>query len=674
MHRDVREKAKSLRAQILYHNYRYYVLDEPEVADAEYDQLMRFLISLEQRYPELISPDSPTQRVGAGPAQGFKQVEHTLRMLSLANAFNLDELRNWYKRAEHLLGYSGFEMVCELKIDGLAVSLIYEKGRLVRGATRGDGSMGEDVTGNLKTIRSIPLVLLGQPPRILEVRGEVFMPVPEFNRLNLARADRGESPFANPRNAGAGSLRQLDPKVTASRNLEVFIYQVGFFDGALMPDNHWDALSILQDMGFRTNPHSVRCHTLEEVEDYFINWLGARHHLPYHVDGTVVKINSFEIQRKLGTVSREPRWACAYKFPSEQAVTRLLKIGINVGRTGSLNPFAVLDPVNVGGVMVKMAALHNEEDIRRKDVRVGDWVKVERAGEVIPHVVGPMVYRRTGSEVPFQMPSLCPVCATKIIKRLDEAAHFCPNPSCPAQFFELLKHFVSKGAMNVDGLGERWCLILIEAGLVKSVADLYYIAKEEFLGLDRMGEKLVTRIMNNLDQSKQRPLRNVIFALGILHVGAEVAALLARHFSSIDEIARASEEELTGVPGIGPRIAASIVSYFQIEENIRLIDKLRQAGVNLTRGDTAFMARELPFMGARFCFTGTLATLSRTQAEAMVRDLGGTPVSNVTGRTGYLVVGENPGSKAEDAKHLGTIRLNEQDFLQLLVEYGGGGP
>ena len=671
----IKERVESLRAHITHHNYQYYVLDAPEIGDAEYDELMRSLRSLEEQHPELITPNSPTQRVGAAPAEGFVQVEHPLPMLSLANAFDTDELKAWHRRVENLMGYDYFEMICELKIDGLAVSLLYEEGRLVRGATRGDGLLGEDVTQNLRTVRAIPLTLLGNPPHRLEVRGEVYMPVEAFKNLNQEREARGEPPFANPRNSGAGSVRQLDPRITVSRNLDIFVYQMGHVEGDSMPDNHWGTLTRLREMGLRTNPHNAICRTLEEVEDYYRTWLEGRNQLSYQVDGAVVKINSFEMQRRLGVVGREPRWAVAYKFPAEQAVTRLLDIGVNVGRTGSLNPFAVLEPVVVGGVTVKMATLHNEEDILRKDIRIGDWVTVERAGEVIPQVIAPVLSRRTGSEVPFQMPKQCPVCGTEVVKRADEAMHLCPNTSCPAQFFELLKHFVSKGAMDIDGLGERWCLALIDAGLVKNVADLYYIQKEQLVGLERMGEKLATKIMGNIEQSKQRPLARVIFALGILHVGAEMASLLTQRFSIIDELARASQEELVIIPGIGPRIADSVAAYFQVEENLRIIGRLGEAGVRLFVERAALPVEGLPLDGITFCVTGTLAGMSRAQAEARVRELGGVCTSSVTSKTKYLVAGENPGSKLATAQRLGTTILNEQEFLELVsAERRGDAP
>ena len=673
MNTEIQQRVEQLRKEINHHNYRYHALDDPEISDAQFDELMRQLRALEEQHPEMVVPESPTQRVGAPPAEGFAQVEHRLPMLSLANAFNPEELAAWHRRVANLLGEDSFDLVCELKIDGLAVSLTYEEGRLAQGATRGDGYRGEDVTHNLRTIASIPLSLLGAAPNRLEVRGEVFMSKDAFARLNREREAQGEPLYANPRNTAAGSVRQLDPSMTASRSLEIYVYSLGDTEDAGLwngdaPATHWDALEKLRTQGFRISPHNKFCRTIEEVEDYYRQWLEAVHSLPFHADGVVVKVNSFQYQEELGFVGREPRWAIAYKFPAEQAVTRLNDIGINVGRTGSLNPFAMLEPVVVGGATVKMATLHNEEDIHRKDIRVGDWVTVERAGEVIPKVVGPIRSRRTGDERKFKMPTHCPICATDVVKSEDDALHRCPNAACPAQFFELLKHFVSKGAMNIDGLGEKWCAILIEKGLVKDLADIYQIQRDDLLALDRMGEKLVTKILDNVEASKIRPLPRVLFALGILHVGSENADLLAGHFRSIDEISQASEDRFTEIPGIGPKIAASIVAYFVVDSNRAVVEKLRQAGVRLEREESedAQTPATMPLQGQVFCITGTLSGMSRSRAQARIKSLGGSATSSVTRKTTYLVVGEKPGSKVATAQRLGTEIIDEDALLQIL--------
>ena len=619
---ETNRRVAELSRKINQHNHRYYVLDDPIISDAEYDRLMQELQRLEQEYPELVTPQSPTQRVGAEPASAFSQVQHRQPMLSLANAFELEGLQSWYRRAKNLLDDADFDLVCELKIDGLAVSLAYQDGALVQGATRGDGQVGEEVTQNLRTIRGVPISLLGEPPAYLEVRGEVYFPVEEFRRLNRQREERGEPLYANPRNTGAGSVRQLDPRITASRNLQIWVYGLGDTGDHPRPDTQWEALQWLQDLGFRVNPNNRLCHTLEEAHDYYQTWLERRHDLPYEVDGVVIKVSPFAYQESMGVAGREPRWSIAFKFPAEQAVTRLLNIGINVGRTGSLNPYAVLEPVVVSGATVKQASLHNEEDIHRKDVRIGDWVTIERAGDVIPHVVGPVLSRRTGDERVFEMPANCPVCGTQVVKPEDEAMHRCPNASCPVQFFELLKHFVSKGAMDIDGLGEQWCLILIDRGLVRDVADLYYLERDQLLELERMGEKLADKIMGNIHASKERPLPRLLFALGILHVGSEVAELLAQRYSSLAELAQASQEDLTEIPGIGPKIAESVAAYFRVSYNQRVIKRLGGAGVKLSHKIQITDPQASPYHGLTFVVTGTLSSLTRREAESQNQGTG----------------------------------------------------
>ena len=672
---DDARRAHQLTREINNHNHRYYVLDDPSISDGEYDALMQELRRLEAENHALVTPQSPTQRVGGAPAAGFTQVQHRQPMLSLANAFNVEDLEAWLRRVKNLLDGADFPLVCELKIDGLAVSLTYENGILTQGATRGDGSAGEDVTQNIRTIRSIPVALMGEPPERLEVRGEVYLPVEEFDRVNEERARQGEQLYANPRNTGAGSLRQLDPKITASRNLQIWVYSMGEIGGeigdeashASRPDSHWDALEWLQTLGFRTNPHNRLCLTLDDVVDYYQSWLEQRHSLPYQVDGIVIKVSPFNFQESLGVVGREPRWAIAYKFPAERATTRLKDIGINVGRTGSLNPYAILEPVVVSGATVKQASLHNEEDINRKDIRVRDWVIIERAGDVIPHVVGPVASRRDGSEQVFRMPEVCPVCGTTVIKPADEAMHRCPNSSCPVQFFELLKHFVSKGAMDIDGLGEQWCRILIDQGLVTDVAGLYYLQKEQLLNLERMGDKLATKIIDNIQAGKERPLPRLLFALGILHVGSEIAELLSQQFPNLEALAQASEEDLTEIAGIGPKIAESVVSYFKAAANRDVIAKLAASGVDPTQEiNVPETLEDLPWRGLTFVVTGTLSAFSRKEAETRIKALGGGVTSSVSAKTNYLVAGESAGSKLNAAIKLNTPVLDEAAFLALL--------
>ena len=664
------ERAAELRRELNYHGYRYYTLDDPVIGDGQYDSLIRELREIETAYPELLTPDSPTQRVGGDPSPAFDEVEHSRPMLSLGNAFDFNELAAWHRRITGLLDGASFDMVCELKIDGLAVNLTYQDGILAQGATRGNGTTGEDVTRNLRTIKTIPISLLRGAPEHLEVRGEVFLPIAEFQRLNEERAERGDPLYANPRNTGAGSIRQLDPKVTAARNMEIWVYALGDPNAPEVPRDHWAALDWLHGLGFRINPENRPCRTLDEVQDYYQSWLERRHDLPYEADGVVVKVSSLDMQDQLGVVGREPRWAIAYKFPAEQAVTKLLHIDINVGRTGSLNPYAVLEPVVVSGATVQHASLHNEEDIHRKDIRVGDTVIVERAGEVIPQVVSPVLADRTGNEQIFLMPERCPECDTPVVKNEDDAMHRCPNPSCPAQFFELLKHFVSKGAADIDGLGERWCGILIDQGMVSDVADLYRQEKDRLLKLERMGDKLATRIIDNIEASKNHPLARMLFALGITHVGSEVADLLSQNYLGVTELSNTTEEDLTEIEGIGPKIAESILAWFRAPANRRVIEKLRSSGVRMEQDTlpTTVVAASgaAPFAGMTFVVTGTLSAFSRSEAEGRIKGLGGKVTSSVTKKTSYVVVGESPGSKVANAEKLGTPILDEEGFLHLL--------
>ncbi|MEE9201697.1 MAG: NAD-dependent DNA ligase LigA, partial [Dehalococcoidia bacterium] len=566
-----------------------------------------------------------------------------------------------------------FDMVCELKMDGLAVALTYEWGRLVRGATRGDGYRGEDVTLNLRTVRSIPLSLSPDRPfpRRFEVRGEVFLTRDGFKKLNEDRATQGQPLFANPRNAAAGSVRQLDSHITASRPLDIYIYGLGWAEDGDIPPTHWETLQLLGSLGFKTNPHNSRMESAGEVEAFYRRWLEGREELPYEADGVVVKVNSIALQRELGTVAREPRWAVAYKFPAVQATTRLLDIGINVGRTGSLNPFAILEPVAVGGVTIRQAALHNEEDIRRKDIRIGDTVVVQRAGEVIPEVVGPVVSLRTGREREFVTPTHCPACGTPVVKPEGEVMSRCPNAACPSQALERLRHFVARGAMDIDRVGTKLCQALFEVGLVRDVADFYYLKKEQLLTLERMADKSAQNVLTSIERSRGRPLSRLLFALGILHVGEEVAGVLAEHFPTMGRLMRATEEDLAAIPTVGPKIAGSVAAFFQEEGNRRIIDKLRRAGVNMEqqRAAPALPVREgLSLSGMEFVLTGQMESMARSQAEARIKALGGAVGSTVTRRTTYLVAGSSPGSKLERARALGTRVIGEEEFLKLIGE------
>jgi len=667
---DVREaqvKAEELRSQINYHDYLYFVKDAPEVPDAEYDELMRRLRAIEEHYPELIAPDSPTQRVGGKAETALGVVEHRLPMLSLANAQNYRQLEAWHKRAANLAGREDFQMVCEPKIDGLAVALVYEDGRFVQGATRGDGYHGENITENLRTIKSIPMQLQGKKyPARFEVRGEVYMPKTVFERLNEDRAERGEPLYANPRNSAAGSVRQLDSRVTASRRLEIFVYQLGWADDGAVPASHHETLRWLHELGFRPNPNAETFSELEGVQRFYNGWEERRHSLDYEIDGMVVKIADISLWDELGYVGREPRWAIAYKFPPMQATTKLNKIAISVGRTGSLNPYAVLEPVQVGGVIVRQATLHNEDDIRRKDIRVGDTVIVQRAGDVIPQVVGPVVSRRTGKERKYRLPKKCPKCRSDIERPEDEAMAYCTNLTCPAQMFRWITHFVS--VMDIEGLGEKWIETLLENGLIKDPAGIYHLKKKKLLELPRMGEKLADKVLANIETSKGRNLDRLLFALGIRHVGSEIAGLLADQFGSLDALAAASEDEIAEIEGVGPRIAESVRAYFRDGSKKRIIEKLRGSAVNMEQRRTKRV--EGPLSGARFVFTGTLAAMSRPRAESLVASLGAEAVSSVTRKVTHLVAGADPGAKLAKAESYDIGVIDEAAFLALLREHG----
>jgi len=661
-----KEKIERLRAEINHHNYRYHVLDSPEVSDAEYDGLLRELKQLEGQYPQFLTPDSPTQRVGATPVAAFGLVEHRYPLLSLGNVFSKEELLAWYTRTAKLLEGKQFDFVGEHKIDGLAVALTYVNGQLTIGATRGDGFRGENITQNLRTIRSVPLSVSGKVPARFEVRGEVFLPKAGFNRLNQQRAEEGLPLFANPRNAAAGSVRQLDSSITAKRPLDIYIYMLGYAEGEAVSPTHWETLEYLKSLGFKVNPNNRLLTTIEQVEEFHQTWLERRESLPYEADGIVVKLNSLDQQRQLGDIGREPRWAIAYKFPAVQSTTRLIDIGISIGRTGTLNPYAILEPVSVGGVTIKQAALHNEDDIRRKDIRIGDTVIIQRAGEVIPQIIGPVVSKRTGQEKLFTMPSRCLVCGTEVVKPEGEVMYYCPNAACPAQAQQRIEHFVSRGAMDIRGIGESLSATLFASGLVKDIADLYYLRKQRkaLMELEGMAEKSADNLLNTIEKSKDRPLARVIFALGIRHVGAETAGVLANHSGSIDKLADASREEFLSIDTIGPKIADSIIAFFGREENRRIIQRLKDAGVRLET--EAVKREELPLAGQEFVITGRLEAFSRTEAEAQIKALGGTTGSSVTGKTTYLVVGAEPGSKLARARALGTRQLTERELLRLL--------
>ena len=647
------------------YNYEYYVLDSPTISDAQWDTLFRELVSLEEQHPELRSPDSPTQRVGATPSAAFKEYRHVVPMLSLGNAFGEGELRQWQQRVMKLLNGAPHRFVAELKIDGLAIALRYERGAFISGGTRGDGSVGEEITPNLRTIRSIPLRLNGQAPEVLEVRGEVYMRRSDFDRMNERRIAAGEPAFANPRNAAAGAVRQLDPRITASRPLRFFAYGIGEVKPPLHAGTQWGLLEQFKSYGLPVNREAKHFEDFEELVKFCESWEQKRHNLDYGIDGVVVKIDSFDQQRRLGYVGREPRWATAFKFPAEEAQTRLLSIEVNVGRTGSVNPYAVMEPVQVGGVTVSMATLHNEDYVRQKDIRAGDVVIVRRAGEVIPEIVRPVIEARKGKKLPkYHLPKKCPACGADVYRPQGEAMAYCTNPSCPAQFKESLVHFAA--VMDIEGLGYKVCETLIASGLVKDVADLYYLTQADLLSLPRTGEKSASNLLRNIEASKSRSFSRILVALGIRFVGSQNAQLLAAAFPSIDELAAASLEELRSTEQIGPKIAQSVVEYFQQPQNRKVIEKLRKAGVNLRETAAPRRKPDGPLAGKTFVLTGTLPNLSREEATALIADAGGKVAGSVSKKTDYVVSGESAGSKLTKAEQLGVKIIDEAALLKLI--------
>ncbi len=668
-----RERVDVLRTQIRDHDYRYYVLTQPVIGDSQYDALMRELRDLEARFPELISPDSPTQRVAGEAAEGFAVVEHREPMLSLSNVFDRDELLAWHKRMTRLAERDDFTFVCEPKIDGLAISLVYRGGRFEYGATRGDGYRGEDITQNLRTIRSLPLVLDADPatlPPAFEVRGEVYMSKGEFVRLNEQRAEAGEQLYMNPRNTAAGSLRQLDARITASRRLDLFAYQLGWVEGARPAATHSQNIEWLRALGFPVNPLTEVLHTVDAVAEFCEAWVERRDSLDYEIDGVVVKVDDLATQRALGVVGREPRWATAWKFPAEQAVTRLRDIAVSVGRTGVLTPFAVLEPVFVGGATVSMATLHNLDHLRSLDIRAGDDVIVQRAGDVIPQVVGPVLARREGRDLPvFEMPDTCPVCGTPVSKDPEAAAYYCPNRSCPTKLARQIEHFTGRGALDIEGFGEERSAMLVDRGFVTSLSDLYDLPsrREELLQVEGIGPKTLDALFEGLERSKQQPLHRLLIALGIRHVGGETARALALHFGGMDALRNASLEEVQSVDGIGPIVAEAVYEYFRDPEYAALVDRLRDAGLRM---DEDVYARGGPLEGLSVVVTGSLERWSRNQVEELIKRLGGKVSGSVSKKTSFVVAGEGGGSKREKAEALGVEILDEAEFTERLRSLG----
>jgi DNA ligase (NAD+) len=639
----------------------------PEIGDGQYDKLMSELRDLENSFPDLITNQSPSQRLGAEPLIGFSEISHEIPMLSLSNAFSDDDLTAWYSRLYAMLDDTNFEMVCELKYDGLAVSLRYENGLFIQGSTRGNGMTGEDITLNLKTINSIPLHLQGEFPQTLEVRGEVYFPKSEFDKFNAHRDQEGLQTYANPRNTAAGSLRQLDSNVTAGRPLDIFIYSLAQIDSDYSLYTQFETLNYLKSLGFKINPNNILAKSTQEVIRYHTNWIQNRASLDYDCDGVVVKVNRLDYQQHLGTIGREPRWATAYKFPAVQAQTRLLDIRLNIGRTGSINPYAILEPVEVGGVIIKQATLHNADYIESKDLKIGDWVIVERAGEVIPQVVKSHKDKRTGSETSFSMPSLCPSCGAKLVNREGEAATFCTNSTCPAQLERLVEHFVSKSAMDIEGMGGKVGVSLIQNGLIKDVADIYFVQREKLEQLDRMGKKSVDNLLRAIKESKKQPPERLLVSLGIPHVGSEISSLLLNKFASIDNLVACNQETLLNIPSIGPKISESITEYFSKFDNLNVLEKLRSAGVNMI-SETVTPSEGIPLLSdLRFVVTGRLENYSRTEIQDLIKRYGGKVSSSVSKSTDYLLAGQDGGSKLVEATKLGVQIISESDFDILTV-------
>ncbi len=662
---EARKLAEKLREEINYHNYRYYVLNDPVISDEEYDQLMRQLMELEEKFPELVTPDSPTQRVGAPPREGFTTVTHSIPMLSLQDARNEEEIREFDARTKRFLNLppeAVIEYVAEPKFDGLSCEIVYQDGRFTLASTRGDGVVGEDVTPNVRTIRTVPMRLIKKElaPSYLEVRGEVLMKREDFKKLNEELIRKGEKPFANPRNAAAGSLRQLDPNITASRPLDFVAWGVGLVEGVELK-THWETLAMLEKLGFKVSSPRRLCRGIDQVVEFHRKLEEERDSFPYELDGVVIKVNSMELWERLGTTARSPRWALAAKFKPRQRTTRILDVVYNVGRTGTITPVAVLEPVEVGGVIVSRASLHNFDEVKRLDVRIGDTVLVQRAGDVIPEVVTVIKEKRTGQEKPIHPPEKCPVCGAPVVK---EGAYYkCVNISCPAKLVQAIKHFASRRAMDIEGLGGRTAELLVERGLVKDLSDIYYLEKKDLLGLPGFAEKSAQNLIEAIERSKNPTLARFIYALGIPNVGEYTAQVLARHFGSWERLSRASLSELLEIKGIGPETARSVVSFFQEARNRQTVEKMFQAGL---KPREEVQPKESPLAGKVVVFTGALSSMTRDEAKALVEELGGTVSNSVSRKTDLVVVGENPGSKYQRAQQLGIKTINEEEFLKLV--------
>ncbi|MCX6384232.1 MAG: NAD-dependent DNA ligase LigA [Actinobacteria bacterium] len=661
--------AEKLKDELNRNNYYYYIKDNPVISDAEYDKLLRNLFDIEAKFPEIVTPDSPTQRIGAPLEGGFPTVVHSEKMTSLQDAFDYVELKDFLDRVYKDLNLSEgeVEFVCELKIDGLAVSLLYENGKLARGATRGDGEVGEDITSNIKTIKTIPLRLISDPnykiPSTLEVRGEAYLSKEEFKRINEEREEQGLFVFANPRNSAAGSLRQIDPKVTSSRKLNIFIYAMAT-NAQLDIASHYEILNYLKDIGLRVNPNIKKAAGFEEIKSYCERWKDKRKELSYETDGIVIKVNSLAYQKKLGQTTRNPRWAIAFKFPPEEKTSKVIDIKVSVGRTGALTPVAVLEPVVISGSTVSSATLHNEDEIKKKDVRVGDWVLVHKAGDVIPEIVKVIIEKRNGSEKPFIMPDKCPACGSDAVRPEGESVRRCTSLACPAVQYEAIVHFASKSGMDIEGLGPAIVEKLLQKNLIKDPSDIYYLKYDDIFGLENFKEKSTNNLRSAISRSKSQPLSRLLFAMGIRFVGEHIADVLAKNFGSLDELMAANIESLSMIFEIGPRIAQSVATFFMQSQNRTIIEKLRAAGLNFSSGRKVVNVRE-EFNGKTFVLTGKLESFSRDEAKALIENYGGKVSSSVSKNTEAVVVGTEPGSKLDDAIKLGVKRLTEEEFKNM---------
>jgi len=659
--KQTEQRIRKLREEIKYHEKKYYVDNDPQISDCEFDLLVKNLKELEKQFPELITPDSPTQRVGEQPVSGFSSVEHSLPMLSLDNCYSYEELEEFEERIHKIIPGEKIEYVAELKIDGLGISAIYRDGRFTQAVTRGDGYRGDEVSLNVKTIRSLPLTI--KDHHEIEVRGEVYLPFASFEMTNQEREKKGEPLFANPRNAAAGSLRLLDPREVASRQLDVFFYSI--FTEGKEQKSQWNSLQKLKELGFKINAHSRRCTSLTQIRSFWEEWNEKREDLDYDVDGVVVKVDSVRQQNALGSTAKFPRWAISFKFPARQATTQIKDIRVQVGRTGALTPVAILEPVQLSGITISRSTLHNEDEIKRKDIRIGDHVLIERSGDVIPKVVSVMKERRTGKESRFVFPTRCPVCNSSVFKPEGEVISRCENPSCPARLRESLLHFASRRAMNIEGLGNALVDQLMDNGLVRSIPDLYNLKLQDLENLERMGLKSSQNLLDEIEKSKQRALPRLIFALGIRYVGERTAQALADHFKDLEKLSTAHLEELVQVEDVGPKVGESVVFFFRQPENMELLSRLKKAGLNLSHKEEAKKG-DLPLAGQTFVLTGKLSDFTREEAAEIIGSLGGTVSSSVSSRTTYVIVGESPGSKLVRAQRLGIPTMEEKEFAKLV--------